>query len=44
MQIVDYVNEPCLNICLYINLHKPDADGMKLQAYVNKIVNPFALS
>ena len=24
--ILDYVKESCLNICLNINLHKPDAD------------------
>ena len=24
--ILDYVKESCLNICLKINLHKPDAD------------------
>ena len=41
--ILHYAKEPCLNICLNINLHGMKYKNIKVQAYVSKIVNHFAL-
>ena len=35
--------EPCLNICLNVNLYRPDVNEYKCKAYVNKTVNHFIL-